>query len=44
MEEKQFSLLSLIDFPADLRRLPEEQLPEVCKELRQDIIEEVSVS
>lgn len=44
MEEKQFSLLSLIDFPADLRRLPEEQLPEVCKELRQDIIEEVSVN
>ena len=44
MEEKQFPLLSLIDSPADLRNLPVAQLPEVCKELRQDIIEEVSVN
>ena len=44
MEEKQFPLLSLIDSPADLRNLPVEQLSEVCKELRQDIIEEVSVN
>ena len=44
MEEKQFPLLSLIDSPADLRNLPVAQLSEVCKELRQDIIEEVSVN
>ena len=44
MEDKRFSLLSHIDFPADLRKLSEEQLSEVCKELRQDIIEEVSVN
>ena len=44
MDEKQFSLLSRIDYPADLRKLRVEQLPEVCKELRQDIIEEVSVN
>lgn len=44
MDEKRFSLLSRIDYPVDLRKLPVEQLPEVCKELRQDIIEEVSVN
>ena len=44
MEDKRFSLLRHIDFPADLRYLSEDQLPEVCKELRQDIIEEVSVN
>ena len=44
MDEKRFSLLSRIDYPMDLRKLPVEQLPEVCKELRQDIIEEVSVN
>jgi 1-deoxy-D-xylulose-5-phosphate synthase len=44
MDEKQYSLLSRIDYPADLRKLRVEQLPEVCKELRQDIIEEVSVT
>ena len=44
MEDKRFFLLSHIDFPADLRNLKEKQLPEVCKELRQDIIEEVSVN
>ena len=44
MEDKRFSLLRHIDFPADLRNLSEDQLPEVCKELRQDIIEEVSVN
>lgn len=44
MDEKQYSLLSRIDYPADLRKLRVEQLPEVCKELRQDIIEEVSVN
>ena len=37
-----FSLLKEIQTPADLKRLTTEQLPEVCRELRQDIIDEVS--
>lgn len=44
MDEKRFSLLSHLQYPADLRKLGIEQLPEVCEELRQDIIEEVSVN
>ena len=37
-----YSLLNSITTPEDLRKLRVEQLPEVCKELRQDIIEEVA--
>ena len=37
-------LLKEIRFPADLRQLAVGQLPEVCKELREDIIDEVSVN
>ena len=37
-----YSLLQTIDSPADLRRLRVEQLPEVCEELRQDIIKELA--
>ena len=37
-----YSLLNSISTPNDLRRLSVDQLPEVCKELRQDIIKEVS--
>ena len=44
MDEKRFSLLSHLQYPADLRKLGVRQLPEVCDELRQDIIEEVSVN
>ena len=44
MDEKRFSLLSHLQYPADLRKLGVKQLPEVCDELRQDIIEEVSVN
>ena len=44
MDEKRFSLLSHLQYPADLRKLGIGQLPEVCEELRQDIIEEVSVN
>src|SRR5690606_14453166 len=36
-------LLAQIDSPADLRRLPLDRLPEVCDELRQYIIDVVSV-
>ncbi|MDR1763316.1 MAG: 1-deoxy-D-xylulose-5-phosphate synthase [Dysgonamonadaceae bacterium] len=38
-EYSNINLLKQIDYPADLRRLPIEQLDEVCKELRQYIIE-----
>ncbi len=41
-ETTTYHLLNDISTPEDLRRLDAEQLPEVCKELRQDIIEEVS--
>ena len=39
--ETTYSLLNALDNPEDLRRLTPEQLPEVCHELRQDIIKEV---
>ena len=41
-DDSTYSLLRKIDNPADLRQLPEEKLAEVCKELRRDIIDEVS--
>lgn len=44
MEKKNLGLLKEIRFPADLRQLAVGQLPEVCKELREDIIDEVSVN
>lgn len=44
MEQSNLGLLSQIDYPDDLRKLTIDQLPEVCKELRQDIINEVSVN
>ena len=37
-----YPLLEQIKLPAYLRQLPLEQLPEVCRELRQDIIDELS--
>ena len=44
MDKEKYSLLSKIKYPEDLRRLTVDQLPEVCKELREDIIDEVSVN
>lgn len=41
-DEPKYNLLNTIDDPKDLRRLQVEQLPEVCNELRQDIIKELS--
>lgn len=38
----EFPLLERITLPAYLRQLPLEQLPQVCRELRQDIIQELS--
>ena len=37
-----YNLLNSISYPEDLRKLSVEQLPEVCNELRQDIIKELS--
>ena len=44
MGENSFELLDKIRYPEDLRKLDVEQLPQLCQELRQDIIEEVSVN
>ena len=39
--EPIYNLLNSINYPEDLRKLTVEQLPEVCGELRQDIIKEL---
>ena len=43
-EEKGESLLAGIEYPSDLRRLSVDQLPQLCDELRQDILRELSVN
>lgn len=43
-KEKDMTLLGKIQYPADLRKLDEKQLPEVCNELRRDIVDELSVN
>jgi 1-deoxy-D-xylulose-5-phosphate synthase len=42
MTPAQGTLLSNIDSPADLRKLPVEELPQVCKDVRQFILEVIS--
>lgn len=37
-----YKFLNEIDSPEDLRKLPVEDLPEVCRELREMIIDELS--
>lgn len=37
-------LLTQIQYPSDLRQLSVNQLPEVCQELREDIVKELSVN
>ena len=44
MEKQELGLLKSIDYPSDLRRLKIDDLPKVCEELRQDIVEELSVN
>ncbi len=44
MDQEKYNLLSHIQSPADLRKLSVGQLPEVCREVRQDIIDEVSAN
>ncbi|MCR4921433.1 MAG: 1-deoxy-D-xylulose-5-phosphate synthase [Bacteroidaceae bacterium] len=42
MEKEAEKLLTNITFPADLRKLPVKDLPRVCDELRQTIIEQLA--
>ena len=44
MDKTNLRLLPQINYPEDLRKLSVEELPEVCRELREDIIQEVSVN
>ena len=45
MEEgKNLELLNSITYPDDLRKLHVDQLPQLCAELREDIVEELSVN
>ena len=44
MKDEDTDLLSHINTPDDLRRLTVEQLPELCRELRDDIVKELSVN
>ena len=44
MNKEAETLLDKIDYPEDLRKLDVSQLPELCKELRQDIVNELSVN
>jgi 1-deoxy-D-xylulose-5-phosphate synthase len=44
VEKTEFTLLNKIETPEDLRKLKVEDLPQVCAELRRDIIEEVAVN
>lgn len=41
-QQTSYKLLNKIDSPYDLRKLPTEALPEVCAELREKIIDELS--
>ena len=41
-QQTSYKLLNKIDNPDDLRKLPAEDLPEVCTELREKIIDELS--
>ena len=43
-EDNKDNILKRIKFPDELRKLPVEQLPEVCDELRADILKELSVN
>lgn len=44
VDKQKYRLLSQIKDPSDLRKLTVEQLPEVCKELREDIVEELAAN
>lgn len=41
-QTSKFNLLNHIQLPADLRKLKPEQLPELCRELRENILDELA--
>ena len=44
MEDHKFEILDKIKDPNDLKKLSVDQLPQLCKELREDIVQELSVN
>ena len=44
VDKTEFTLLNKIETPEDLRKLKVDDLPQVCDELRRDIIKEVAVN
>ena len=42
--KSEFNILNSIQYPADLKKLNVEQLPALCRELRDDLLEELSVN
>ena len=44
VEKSEFALLNKIQYPEDLRKLKVDDLPQICKELREDIVKEVAVN
>ena len=44
MKQKKLKILSTIDSPKQLRLIKPELLPQLCKELRDDIVQELSVN
>ena len=44
VEQKTIEILNHINYPDDLRKLNVDQLPQVCDELRQTIVQELSVN
>ena len=44
MDKSEFTLLNKIQYPEDLRKLSVDELPQLCQELREDIIKEVAVN
>lgn len=44
MKQDNLELLKGIDYPEDLRRLTVDELPQLCDELRHDIVKELSVN
>jgi len=44
LDREAFPLLSAVKSPADLRKLPVEQLPQLCEEIRRFLIESLSTN
>ena len=44
METSDMGILTRIQYPSDLRKLRVEELPQLCQELREDIVKELSVN